>query len=197
MLNLLKAFKPLAADFLSTIIFLVVLEITDNVVLSTGVGIGIGVLQFIWYWIRGQKIEIMQWASLALVIVLGSATIYTQDARFMMVKPSIGAFAIAGVMLKRGWQNRYLPPIVQEHTSPGFLIMWGYLWSALYFALGAANLYVAFKYGRHAWETFTAFVPTIAPISLFFIQYVSMRTAVRRRMKALGIEPGAAPSPAE
>jgi intracellular septation protein A len=195
MLNLLKAFRPLFADFLSTIIFLIVLEVTDNVVLSTAVGIGIGVLQFIWYWIRGNKIEIMQWASLALVIVLGGATIYTQDARFMMIKPSIGAFAIAGVMLKRGWQNRYLPPVVQEHTSPGFLIMWGYLWSLLYFALGAANLYVAFKYGRHAWETFTAFVPTIAPIALFAIQYVSMRAAVMRRIKAMGGQ--AAPAPAE
>jgi intracellular septation protein A len=190
MLNLLKAFKPLAVDFLSTIVFLIVLEVTDNVVLSTAVGIAIGVLQFIWFWIRGNKIEIMQWASLALVIVLGSATIYTQDARFMMIKPSIGAFAIAGVMLKRGWQNRYLPPAVHEHVSEGFLVMWGYLWSALYFALGVANLYVAFKYGRHAWETFTAFVPTLAPISLFVIQYVSMRAAVMRRIKST-------PAPAE
>ncbi|HEY1836220.1 MAG TPA: septation protein IspZ [Rhizomicrobium sp.] len=192
MMNLLKAFKPLAADFLSTIIFIVVLEITDNVVLSTGVGIATGVIQFLWYWYRGQKIEIMQWASLALVIVLGSATIYTQDAHFMMIKPSIGAFAIAGVMLKRGWQNRYLPPIVQEHTSPGFLIMWGYLWSALYFVLGAANLYVAFKYGRHAWETFTAFVPTIAPLVLFAIQYSSIRVAVHRKLAGLAQPPAPA-----
>lgn len=197
MLNLLKAFKPLAADFLSTIIFIVILEITDNVVLSTAVGIASGVVQFLWYWYRGQKIEIMQWASLALVIVLGSATIYTQDARFMMIKPSIGAFAIAGVMLKRGWQNRYLPPAVHDHVSAGFLIMWGYLWSALYFALGAANLFVAFKYGRHAWEAFTAFVPTIAPISLFVIQYVSIRMPVMRRIKTMSSEPGATPAPAE
>ncbi len=195
MLNLLKAFKPLAADFLSTIIFIVIMEITDNVVLSTVVGITTGVVQFLWYWYRGQKIELMQWASLALVIVLGSATIYTQNPHFMMIKPSIGMFAVAGVMLKRGWQNRYLPPAVHEHVSPGFLIMWGYLWSALYFVLAAANLFVAFEYGRHVWETFTAFVPTFAPLGLFLIQYVSMRTAVIRRIKAMGSEP--APAPAE
>lgn len=196
MLNLLRAFKPLAADFLSTIVFLIVLEVTDNVVLSTAVGIGIGVVQFIWYWIRGNKIELMQWASLALVVVLGSATIYTQNPHFMMIKPSIGMYAVAGVMLKRGWQNRYLPPIVQEHTSPGFLVMWGYLWSAMYFALATANLVVAFRYGRHVWETFTAFVPTFAPLGLFVIQYVSIRAVVRRKIMAQA-EQQAVAAPAE
>jgi intracellular septation protein len=197
MLNLLKAFKPLAADFLSTIIFIIILEITKNIVLSTAIGIATGVVQFIWYWIRGNKIELMQWASLALVIVLGSATIYTHNPHFVLVKPSISMFAVAGVMLKRGWQNRYLPPAVHEHVSEGFLIMWGYLWSALYFALGAANLYVAFSFSQQVWNTFTAFVPTFAPLVLFVIQYVSMRAAVMRRIKAMGSAPGATPAPAE
>lgn len=196
-MNLLRAFKPLAADFFSTIIFVIIIEVTKNVVLSTAIGIAAGVLQFLWYWIRGNKIELMQWASLALVVVLGSATIYTQDAHFMMIKPSIAMFAVAAVMLKRGWQNRYLPPIVQEHTSPSFLIMWGYLWSALYFTLGAANLYVAFNYPLPVWNTFTAFVPTFAPLGLFLIQYLSIRVAVRRRIRALTGTPGTAPAPAE
>jgi intracellular septation protein A len=193
MLDLLKAFKPLAADFLSTIIFVAILEVTKNVVLSTGIGIATGVIQFLWYWYRGQKIELMQWASLALVIVLGSATIYTQNPHFMMVKPSIGMFAVAGVMLKRGWQTRYLPPIVQQHVSPGFLVLWGYLWSALYFVLAAANLYVAFDYSQQVWNTFTAFVPTFAPLALFLIQYVTMRAAVIRRIKSMP-PPAAAPA---
>jgi intracellular septation protein len=184
MLNLLRAFKPLAADFLSTIIFIAVLEVTDNVVLSTSVGIATGVVQFLWLRFRGTRIELMQWASLALVIVLGSATILTHDARFMMIKPSIAGFAIASVMLKRGWQNRYLPLIVQENVSSGFLIGWGYVWSALYFALAAANLFVAFVFGRHIWEAFTATVPTFVPIALFLIQYASLRWLVGRNIRA-------------
>lgn len=194
MMDLLKAFKPLAADFLSTIIFVIFVEVTKNVILATAIGIATGVLQFIWYWIRGNKIELMQWASLALVVVLGSATIYTHNPHFVLVKPSISMFAVAGVMLKRGWQNRYLPPIVQEHTSPGFLIMWGYLWSALYFILGAANLYVAFNYPLQVWNTYTAFVPTFAPLGLFLIQYLSIRMAVRRKLMTQGQQPAAAPA---
>jgi intracellular septation protein len=184
MLNMLRAFRPLVSDFLSTIIFIIVLEITDNVVLSTSIGIAAGIAQFLWFRFRGIKMELMQWASLVLVIVLGSATILTKDARFMMIKPSIAGAAIACVMLKRGWQSRYLPPIVQENVAAGFLIGWGYVWAALYFALAGANLFVAFRYGRHAWEAFTAFVPTLVPISLFVIQYVSLRWMVRRNVLA-------------
>jgi intracellular septation protein len=184
MLNLLKAFRPIAADFLSTIIFLVVLVITDNVVLSTSVGIAIGVAQFLWMRFRGTKIEVMQWASLALVIVLGSATILTQDARFMMVKPSIGAFAIACVMLKRGWQSRYFPAPVKENVPESSLVVWGYVWSALYFTLSVANLFVAFKFGRHVWEAYTAFVPTLSPLALFVIQYATIRWMVIRNIRA-------------
>ena len=44
MMDFLKVFRPLIADFFSTIIFIVALEITDNVVLSTAVGIAAGVL---------------------------------------------------------------------------------------------------------------------------------------------------------
>ncbi|HEY1631429.1 MAG TPA: septation protein IspZ [Rhizomicrobium sp.] len=184
MLNFLKVFKPIAADFLSTIVFIAILEITDNVVLSTGVGIASGIGQFLWFRYRGIKMELMQWASLVLVIVLGSATILTKDPRFMMVKPSIAGFAIACVMLKRGWQLRYIPPIVQENTSQGFLIGWGYLWSLLYFALAGANLYFALVLGKQKWEAFTAVVPMAAPLGLFLIQYVSMRWLVVRAVRA-------------
>jgi intracellular septation protein A len=184
MLNFLKAFRPIAADFLSTIVFIAVLEITDNVVLSTAVGIATGIAQFLWFRFHGIRMELMQWASLVLVIVLGSATIFTKDPRFMMVKPSIAGFAIGCVMLKRGWQLRYIPQIVQENTAPGFLVGWGYVWSLLYFALAGANLYFALVLDKHAWEAFTALVPTAAPLGLFLIQYVSMRWMVIRTIRA-------------
>jgi len=44
----------------------------------------------------------------ALVVVMGSASLITHDPRFVMVKPSIGAFAIACVMLRRGCKNSLL-----------------------------------------------------------------------------------------
>src|ERR1700744_6459578 len=133
MMNLLRAFKPIAGDFLSTIIFIAIYEVTGSIILGTSLGIAAGIVQFVWLKSRKQKIALMQWASLILVIVLGSATLLTKDPRFVMLKPSVAGFAIACVMLQRGWQMRYLPPIVTENAADGFLVMWGYLWSALYF----------------------------------------------------------------
>jgi len=196
MMGLLRAFKPLAGDFLSTIIFIAIYEVTGNIILGTLLGIATGIVQFLWLKSRKQKIELMQWASLILVIVLGSATLLTRDPRFVMLKPSIGGFAVACVMLQRGWQSRYLPPIVKENASEGFLVMWGYLWSALYFASAAANLYIALRLGTKIWAEFNAVVLTFAPLVMFAIQYTTMRIVIGRTVRAK-IAAGAVAAPPE
>ena len=192
MLNLLRAFKPLAVDFLSTIVFIAVYAITGNIRLGIATGIVVGVGQIASIFWRGRRPDLMQWASLALVVVLGSASLITNDPRFAMVKPSIGGFAIACVMLKPNWQGRYLPPIVTQNLSPKLLIAWGYIWSALIFALAFANLFVALTLGPKIWAWYSAIVPTTAQIGLFLIQYATIRHAVRRKIHA-----GLAAAPAE
>ena len=72
------------------------------------------------------------------MIVLGSATLLTNDPRFVLAKPAIAHFAIGAIMLKRGWMLRYMPPIVSE-TIPEYVTMAGYAWAALMFALGAGH----------------------------------------------------------
>ena len=178
MMDLLKAFRPIASDFLSTIVFIIVYTATDNIIVGTSAGILMGILQVIYLRIRSRKIDLMQWASLALVVVLGSATIVTRDPRFVMVKPSIGAFAIAAVMLRPNWMARYLPPIVTENVSPRLPLIWGYVWAAAIFSLGVANLFVAFTFGPKGWVWFTAFVPICVQIGLFLLQYATIRFAV-------------------
>lgn len=184
MMNLLRAFKPLVGDFLSTILFIAVYEVTNDIIIATGAGIVTGIVQFIWLKARRHDFALMQYASLALVLVLGTATLLTKDPRFVMIKPSIAGFAIATVMLQRGWQLRYMPPIVKEHASEGFLVMWGYIWSALYFAMAAGNLFIAWRYGLKEWAPYNALVPTIGPLALFIIQYGTMRAVIRRTIMA-------------
>lgn len=196
MMNLLRAFRPLVGDFLSTIIFIAIYEVTNDIIIATGAGIVTGVLQFIWLKSRRHKIELMQYASLALVLVLGTATLLTKDPRFVMIKPSIAGFAIATVMLQRGWQLRYMPPIVKDHASEGFLVMWGYIWSALYYAMAAGNLFIAWRYGLKEWAPYNAFVPTVGPLVLFVIQYVTMRSVIRRTIMAK-VAAGTMTAPAE
>ena len=96
-------FARLASDFLSTIIFLVILLLTDNVVLATSVAIAGAIAQLIYARLKGVPLGFMTYASLALVIVLGSATLLTSDPRFVLAKPSIAHFAVGAVMICHVW----------------------------------------------------------------------------------------------
>jgi intracellular septation protein A len=99
-------FARLATDFFSTIVFLVIYLVTDNIILATGVAIAGAIAQVIYSRIKGEALSFMTWASLGLVIVLGGATILTSDPRFVLAKPAIAHCAVGAVMLRRGWMFR-------------------------------------------------------------------------------------------
>jgi intracellular septation protein A len=164
--------------------FIAAMEVTGNLILSVAAGMAAGTLQIAIEKLRGRKIEIMQWASFALVVVLGSASIYSNNPVFAMLKPSIGNFAVGMVMLTPNWMGRYLPSIVTDNVSRGAIVAWGYAWSATEFLLAAANAYVALVLGVEAWKQFAAFVPLPLQLALFLVQYAWLRAAVIRSIKA-------------
>lgn len=176
-------FARLASDFLSTIVFLVVYLLTDNVLLATGVAIAGAIAQVIYSRVKGKPLGFMTYASLALVIVLGSATLLTNDPRFVLAKPAIGHFAIGAIMLKRGWLLRYLPPIVTE-TIPEYVTFAGYAWAALMFALGCGTIAVALTGDMKLWTFYVTVVLLGAKIAAFAIQYVAFRILVTSRIRA-------------
>jgi intracellular septation protein len=172
----------LAADFFSTIVFLVVYLVTDNIVLATAVAIAGAIGQVIYARVKGQELGFMTWASLGLVIVLGGATILTSDPRFVLAKPAIAHFAIGAIMLKRGWMLRYMPPIVTE-TIPEYVTVAGYAWAALMFLLGAGTIAVALSGDMKLWAIYVS-VAFGAKIAAFAVQYVAFRILVTNRIRA-------------
>jgi intracellular septation protein len=176
-------FAKLAADFFSTIVFVVVYAVTDNVVLATGVAIVGAVAQVIHARVKGEPLSFMTCASLALVIVLGSVTVLTRDPRFVMAKPAIAHFAIGAIMLKRGWMLRYMPPIVTE-TIPEYVTVAGYAWAVLMFALGLGTIAVASTGDLKLWAFYVSAVAFGAKIVAFAVQYVAFRILVTNRIRA-------------
>jgi intracellular septation protein A len=176
-------FARLATDFLSTILFLAIYFLTDNVLLATGVAIAGAIAQVIYAHVKGKPLGFMTCASLALVIVLGSATLLTNDPRFVLAKPAIGHFAIGAIMLKRGWLLRYLPPIVTE-TIPEYVTLAGFAWAALMFALGCGTIAVALTGDMKLWTFYVTVVLVGAKIAAFAIQYVAFRILVTSRLRA-------------
>jgi intracellular septation protein len=178
-----SVFARLGADFFSTIVFLAIYLTTDNVLLATGVAIAGAIAQVIYSRLRGKELGYMTWASLVLVIVLGSATLLTHDPRFVLAKPAIGHFAIGIIMLKRGWMLRYMPAIVTE-TVPEYVTFAGYAWAALMFVLGAGTIGVAMSGDMKLWTFYVTVVLVGAKIAAFAIQYVAFRLLVGGRLRA-------------
>ncbi|GMO15102.1 inner membrane-spanning protein YciB [Bradyrhizobium sp. TM233] len=176
-------FARLASDLFSAIVFLVVYLVTDNVILATSVAVAGAIAQVIYARIKGQQLNYMTYASLALVVGLGAVTLLTNDPRFMMAKPSIAHFAIGAIMLKRGWMLRYMPPIVVE-TVPEYVTAAGYAWAVLIFVIGVGMIVVASTGDLKLWAFYLTVVAGGAKILAFAVQYVVLRLIVTSRRRA-------------
>lgn len=175
-------FARLAQDFLSTIVFLVLTLATGNVLLATCVAIAAAIAQLIYARVKATQLGFMTYASLALVVVLGSATLLTSDPRFVLAKPSIAHFAIGAIMLKRGWMLRYLPPIVVE-TIPEYVTIAGFAWAALMLGLGAGTIAVAMTGDLKLWALYVSVIAVGAKVAAFAVQYVAFRMLVKSRLR--------------
>jgi intracellular septation protein A len=191
MKNLLNAGRLLVLDLASTFVFLILYVLTRNVVVAVVLGMALGAAQIGLRLARKSPIDTMQWLSLSVVLGLGSATLITADPRFVMLKPSL-VYAIVGlVMLKPGWMNRYMPPIVLE-LMPDVVRRFGLLWAGLMLFSGALNLIVALSLGVEAWASFMLVYGIVSKVGLFLVQYAVMRfIAGRRRRRMLAGGPAA------
>ena len=175
--------RQLFEDLLATILFLVVYILSGDIFVATGIAIAAGVVQISYLKAKGRTIDMMQWGSLALVIVLGGATIATRDGRFIMIKPTIVHFAIAAIMPRRGWMGRYLPRIASDNLPEPVVVGAGYAWAALMVALGLTNLVIAWAFDEHVWVWFISVGAVGAKVVFALGQLLLFRYLVRRRLR--------------
>jgi intracellular septation protein len=178
-----QALSQLASDFLSALLFLFIYLATGNISVAAGIGIAAAAAQLGYFRFTGRAIEPMQWMSLGLVVVLSGATILTQSPRFVMLKPSVAHFAVAAIMLRRGWMNRYLPEIARQNLPESVPIAAGYAWAGLLAAIGVANIVVALYADFATWAWFVSVGAIGIKIAAFLVQYVVFRALTRRNLQ--------------
>jgi intracellular septation protein len=177
------ALSHLVSDFLSALLFLAVYLAIGNIVAAAAIAIAAAVAQLAFFKFTGRSIEPMQWISLALVIVLSGATMLTQSPRFVMLKPSIAHFAVAAIMLRRGWMTRYLPDIARQNLPERVPVAAGYVWAGLLTAIGAANIVIALYADFTTWAWFVSVGAVGAKVAAFLLQYAVFRTLIRRNLQ--------------
>ena len=190
MRNLFEAGRLLLLDMAATLFFLVLYLLTHNIALSVVLGMALGIAQIGWQLARRMPIDTMQWMSLFLVLGAGTVTLITHDPRFIMIKPSVIYLIVGVVMLKRGWMNRYLPPIAIE-LVPDIAVIFGYAWSGLMFFSAGLNLIVALNFSVVTWSVTMSIWGIASKAAMFLIGYAVMRTigAARRRRRDVAERP--------
>ena len=147
-------------DLFPVILFFVAFKVAD-IYTATAVAIGATFLQVGWLKLRGKRVEPMLWASLAIIVVFGGATLLLQDETFIKWKPTVlywlfGVVLAGGVLVFRKNLIRTLLSEQMKLPDP----VWSRLnwsWVGFFAFMGAANLYVAYNYSTDLWVNFKLF----------------------------------------
>ena len=131
------------------------------IILATAVLIPATMLQILYTKISTGKVETMHLVTLALVVIMGGATVLSQDKTFIQWKPTVVNWLFAAaffgsqfigektILQRMMGQNLSLPAPAWQKLN--------YAWVAFFTFSGIANLYVAYNFSEDIWVNFKLF----------------------------------------
>lgn len=157
------------------------------IMLATAVLIPSSILQILYTRISTGKIEKMHLVTLALVVLLGGATLAFNDTHFIKWKPTIvnWLFAVAFLLSQLLTQKSLLQRMMDGNISldPPIWVRLNYAWIAFFILSGAINLWVAYSFSEEAWVNFKLFgmlgltILFIILQSLYLYKYIKKEEA--------------------
>ena len=147
-------------DFLPILLFFIAYKLAD-IYVATGMLIVVALAQVGWIWLHQRRIEKIPLFATGLVFVLGGATLIFHDPIFIKWKPTVvnGLFAVAALGSLFIGQKTLLERMMGDQLELPATI-WVKLtlaWAAFFFAVGLANLEVAFNFDENTWVNFKLF----------------------------------------
>lgn len=150
-------------DLFPVILFFAAFKLTD-IYVATAVAIGATFLQIATLAVLRKKIDTMLWASLAIIVVFGGATLALRDETFIKWKPTVlywlfaAALAGADLLFRRNLMRAMLGEQVQLPDPVWARLNWS--WVVFFVLMGGANLFVAFTFSTDQWVNFKLFGAT-------------------------------------
>jgi intracellular septation protein len=117
--------------------------------------------QVVWLKARGRHVDRMLLATLAIIVVLGGATIWLQNETFIKMKPTVlywllaAGFVVAEFAFHKNPARAMLDKVMRLPEPLWRNLLWW--WIAFFVVLGALNLYVAFNFPMGVWVDFKVF----------------------------------------
>lgn len=151
----------LLLDFLPIAIFFAVYHLSDDIVLATLVLIPATLAQVAFIWWRFRRVEKMHLVTLALLIVLGGATVLFRDASFIQWKPTVvnGLFALAFLISPLLGGKTLVQRMMEKAVSLPASI-WSRLnlaWVVFFVVMAGLNVYVFKTFDEATWVNFKLF----------------------------------------
>ena len=146
-------------DLFPVVLFFVAFKIA-GIYIATAVAIAATFAQVAWLKLKKRKIEPMLWASLAIIVVFGGATLFLQDETFIKWKPTVLYWLFAAVLAGAAAARRNLiRAMLSQHMQLPDPV-WSRLnlaWIGFFAFMGVLNLYVAYNYSTDLWVNFKLF----------------------------------------
>lgn len=133
----------------------------EPIMLATAVLIPTSILQIIYSRMSTGKIEKMHLVTLALVVLLGGATLAFNDSDFIKWKPTVvkWLFAVAFLLTQVLTKKSLLQRMMGDNISlpEPVWIRLNYAWIGFFVFSGAINLWVAYGFSEETWVNFKLF----------------------------------------
>ncbi|MBU0744074.1 MAG: septation protein A [Gammaproteobacteria bacterium] len=152
-MKLLFDFFPIALFFLGFKFYGIYVATTIMIVAS--------LLQTGLFWLKHKRVEIAHMVTLALVLMLGAATLLFHNELFIKWKPTAIYWVFALLLL--GSQVIGTKPLIERLMGSKITLpknVWYKLnisWAMFFIVMGWANLYVAYKFNTNVWVNFKLF----------------------------------------
>lgn len=147
-------------DLFPVILFFIAFK-AYGIYVATGVAIAATFAQIGWLLARGRRVETMLWASLAIIVVFGGATLWLQDETFIKWKPTVLYWLFGAVLAGASliFRRNLIRKLMEEQIRLPDRV-WARLnasWIGFFALMGAANLVVAYTFSTDAWVNFKLF----------------------------------------
>jgi len=147
---------------------------TVDIFFATGAMMAATTLQVAWVWLKHRKIEKVLMISFAAIMVFGSMTLLLHDKRFIMIKPTIVYWIMAGALLiSHFWfKKNPIQAMMDKHFDAPAAVwnQWLYVWVSFFGAMGVVNLLVAYNFSEDVWVKFKVFGTLAMSLAVAFLQ---------------------------
>ncbi|KTD10784.1 intracellular septation protein involved in cell division [Legionella gratiana] len=147
-------------DFFPIVLFFIVYKFF-GIYTATAVAMIASLSQVAFYRLKFQHYEKMHLVSLAIIMILGGATLFFHNPWFIKLKPTGIYWLSALVFFGSGYVGS--KPLIQKMMDTNVTLpkkIWLRLntaWALFFLMMGAVNIYVAYNFNTDAWVNFKLF----------------------------------------